>query len=232
MTPLPPKAELYLDELARLLAPAEPVDRIEILAGVREHLESSLADRPGASDAEVDAILAALGGPDAVARQAVPDAVAWPAPATTLAGGTAPVAPTASTPLLGRSWIPPVVAVLLCLAALVGALLAGTLQAQEAWSVDGDEMGPLLSFDGWALVLAWLVMAGPVWLPAVAVLWGSPLWDTRWKGAGTVASALPITLAALGAATGVALGGLMGLLAGMVGTIVLVVGLLRTARPA
>lgn len=232
MTPLPPKAELYLDELARLLAPAEPVDRIEILAGVREHLESSLADRPGASDAEVDAILAALGGPDAVARQAVPDAVAWPAPATTLAGGTAPVA-TAATPLLGRSWIPAVVAVLLCLAALIGALLAMTLPAQEAWSMDGSEdVGPLLPFDGWALVVAWLALAGPVWLPAVAVLWGSPLWDTRWKGAGTVASALPITLAALGAATGVALGGLMGLLAGMVGTIVLVVGLLRTARPA
>lgn len=33
---LPRPAELYLDELTMLLAPADPVDRIEIVAGVRE----------------------------------------------------------------------------------------------------------------------------------------------------------------------------------------------------
>lgn len=111
MTTLPRAAELYLDELAQLLAPAEPVDRIEIVTGIREHIEAQLVGVPGQpSDADVSAILRGLGSPDAVARQAFPES-ATPAqpPAQTPIVMMAP----APMPVLERPWIASVVVTLL-----------------------------------------------------------------------------------------------------------------------
>lgn len=58
----------YLRELELLLQGVEPGERAEVLAGVREHLDGSLA--PGADDASVRAVLAELGPPQAIADEA------------------------------------------------------------------------------------------------------------------------------------------------------------------
>lgn len=234
MNPLPPRAELYLDELGRLLAPAEPVDRIEILAGVREHLETSLADLGAtASDADVAAVLRQLGSPDAVARQAVGDA---PIPAT--APPPLAYAPPPTVPLVARGWVVPVVVVLLGLALLAAALLARGMAARYAVSpVDATgegsiALGPLLP-DGvpvvTSLVYAVVAVAGPLWLPAVVLLWVSPRWRPGWKAIGTLTPLLPV----LGASASLLVEplGLPGLVAGVLGGIAVLVVLVRTAAP-
>ena len=58
----------YLHDLELLLHGVDPGERAEVLAGVREHLDGSLA--PGADDASVRAVLAELGPPQAIADEA------------------------------------------------------------------------------------------------------------------------------------------------------------------
>jgi uncharacterized membrane protein len=58
----------YLRDLELLLHGIEPGERAEVLAGVREHLDGSLA--AGADDASVRAVLAELGPPQAIADEA------------------------------------------------------------------------------------------------------------------------------------------------------------------
>lgn len=67
--------EQYLADLERRLAGAEPGERADIVASVREHVEADLAalDRP-ATPADVAASLQALGSVDAVAAAWSPDA--------------------------------------------------------------------------------------------------------------------------------------------------------------
>jgi uncharacterized membrane protein len=60
--------DAYLHDLELLLHGIEPGERAEVLAGVREHLDGSLA--PGADDASVRAVLAELGPPQAIADEA------------------------------------------------------------------------------------------------------------------------------------------------------------------
>lgn len=195
-TPLPTQAELYLDELSRLLAPTEPVDRIEILTGVREHIESRMADLPSPSEADMAAILRGLGSPDAVARQALLDA----APVIL----TDPAPP--PTPLFARRGIPVAVAILLSLSLassiLVGAGLTAFTVGTTATFGDGSlVLGPLLPQVGPALAaVAPISMMLPFWLPALLLLWPSPLWNPTWKVVGTALPAIPwvgIPLAAL-----------------------------------
>lgn len=187
MTPLPTKAERYLDELGRLLAPAEPVDRLEILAGVREHLESAFADLGETpSDAAVDAALAQLGSPDSVARQAVADASVAPPSAG---------ASHQRVPLLSRGWVVPTVVVLLALALTVDSLVLGgfSMWRQESTAATGESgpsLGPMLPNGSIAstalgLLVAVALAAFPAWAPAVVLLWASPRWSTRWRLAGT-----------------------------------------------
>ncbi len=59
----------YLDDLARMLADLDPADRDEVLAGVREHLDATLADHPD-DHAAVDAALLRLGPPERIAAEA------------------------------------------------------------------------------------------------------------------------------------------------------------------
>ena len=63
-----PLVDAYLRDLELLLHGIEPGERAEVLAGVREHLDGSLA--PGADDASVRAVLAELGPPQAIADEA------------------------------------------------------------------------------------------------------------------------------------------------------------------
>lgn len=58
----------YLRDLELLLHGIDPGERAEVLAGVREHLDGSLA--PGADDAAVRAVLDELGPPQAIADEA------------------------------------------------------------------------------------------------------------------------------------------------------------------
>lgn len=63
-----PLVDAYLRDLELLLHGVEPGERAEVLAGVREHLDSSLA--PDADDAAVRAVLDELGPPQAIADEA------------------------------------------------------------------------------------------------------------------------------------------------------------------
>lgn len=68
-TPLAhPLVSSYLRDLEMLLHGVDPVERADVLGGVREHLDASLV--PGASDDDVRAALAELGSPHAVADEA------------------------------------------------------------------------------------------------------------------------------------------------------------------
>ncbi len=63
-----PLVDSSLRDLELLLHGIEPGERAEVLAGVREHLDGSLA--PGADDAAVRTVLTELGPPQAIADEA------------------------------------------------------------------------------------------------------------------------------------------------------------------
>ncbi|NED97810.1 hypothetical protein G1H11_21150 [Phytoactinopolyspora alkaliphila] len=63
------KVRRYLDELDAALAERGVVDRAEIVASIREHIESDLAEREP-SDDDVDRVLASLGDPLTIAAEA------------------------------------------------------------------------------------------------------------------------------------------------------------------
>lgn len=62
----------YLDDLARMLADVDPATRDDVLAGVREHLDATLAEHPD-DPAAIDAALLRLGPPERVAAAARAD---------------------------------------------------------------------------------------------------------------------------------------------------------------
>ncbi len=88
-TPLAhPLVSAYLRDLEMLLHGVEPGERAEVLAGVREHLDASLA--PGASDDAVRRSLAELGSAHSVADEAY--------------AGRPPAAPVAPTRVRPSPW--------------------------------------------------------------------------------------------------------------------------------
>lgn len=102
----------HLDDLARMLDALDPQERADVLDGVRDHVDSALGalgHEPTAAD--VDRVLAELGSPGDVAREAL--------------AGRAPVAPVvapaAAWPALAGMWVPPTVVGLV----LLGAARAG-----------------------------------------------------------------------------------------------------------
>jgi len=76
-TPFPPLVEAYLADLDRALSDADPRERAETLAAVREHAAESLA-RHGTDDDSARRVLDELGSVDTIAAEATP---ATPAPA-------------------------------------------------------------------------------------------------------------------------------------------------------
>jgi len=89
----------YLDDLGRMLAHLDPAERADVLGGVREHVDASLAELGHApSDQEVAAVLASLGAPEDVARVASGSPRVLPPD-----GGAAP------RPSLTAAWVAPVV---------------------------------------------------------------------------------------------------------------------------
>lgn len=59
----------YLDDLARMLTDLDPGERDDVLAGIREHLDATLAEHPDDPGA-VDAALLRLGPPERIAAEA------------------------------------------------------------------------------------------------------------------------------------------------------------------
>ncbi|WP_277050706.1 HAAS signaling domain-containing protein [Ruania albidiflava] len=107
----------YQDDLARLLAALEPVQRAEVLDGVREHIDAALAEVGHTpTDADVDRILGELGSPGMVAEAALAERPGVQVPEPNDRVG--PAGGSWREQLMGR-WVPPVALLLL----LVGGAL-------------------------------------------------------------------------------------------------------------
>ncbi len=226
MTTLPRAAELYLDELAQLLAPAEPVDRIEIVTGIREHIEAQLVGVPGQpSDADVSAILRGLGSPDAVARQAFPESPTSARP---------PIVMTAPTPMpvLERPWVASIVVTLLGLVLALTSGLPLVRFAGLAATADGLSMVSLPPVE----LIIILMSTWWAWLPALVLLWATSRWTVLPKVVGTTVITWPLLLASAGAATpsptiGIVAGPALGLAAATAALVMLSRTFKRAATP-
>lgn len=93
----------YLDDVARMLGGVEPGYRVEVLAGVHDHLEAALGPAPW-REQEVREVLDDLGPPEEIAAAALE--------------GQAPTS--AERPsLLARPWVPPVAVTLVAIGTFV-----------------------------------------------------------------------------------------------------------------
>ena len=186
----------YLDDLARMLDALDPQERADVLDGVRDHVDSALGalgHEPTAAD--VDRVLAELGSPGDVAREAL----AGRAPVTPV------VAPAAARPALAGTWVPPTVVGLVLLGAAfsvfvlpLALLLAGLvlLWFSPLWTPLEKALGTILPVLGvgavplgsllvlradtpsqsgitlWGVLLLALLVAGLVTLVVLAVRGG------------------------------------------------------------
>ncbi|QAY69253.1 HAAS signaling domain-containing protein [Xylanimonas protaetiae] len=107
---LPPLVEAYLADLDRALTAADPRERAETLAAVREHVTESLALH-GTDDDAVARVLADLGPVDAIAATATP-------------------LPGAPSPARGDGWL-----LVLAVAGLVGFWLPPLAIAALIWAI-------------------------------------------------------------------------------------------------
>lgn len=164
----------YEQDLSRLLIDLDPEERAEVLAGVREHVNASMAERPNASSADLQAVLAELGPAEAVAQEAY--------------DGHRPQDSSARhvpVPALARSWVPVVVALLqalglfLVVVTVMGSSSYATIEGTNATgevtrSVEYNASGLLRAVVG-------LVVMLPMWIPVVVLTGISALWDRRQK---------------------------------------------------
>lgn len=131
--------ERYLADLEHRLAAADPGERADILASVREHVESELAalDRP-ATSADVAAALEALGSVDTVAAAWTPEdgGAAATAPAPTRPTGLAVAAGVLAGLCVLLIWLPPVAGAL-GLVALVLGIVALRRRDEPRWAAVG-----------------------------------------------------------------------------------------------
>ncbi|MGG5260578.1 HAAS signaling domain-containing protein [Phycicoccus avicenniae] len=142
------RVSAYLDDLARMLSDLAPEDRDEVLAGVREHLEATLAEHPD-DPAAVDAALLRLGPPERVAAEARADQPAEGARVVEHRFVPAPVRP---TPGLIRAGA-------LLVAGATGLLLALEVLAR----VTALGQGPGMFGPSEAIFLG-VFLLGPFWL--------------------------------------------------------------------
>jgi hypothetical protein len=126
----------YLDTLARLTTDLDPATRDDVIAGVREHLDATLAEHPDDPGA-VDAALLRLGPPEQVAAAARADA----APAATVAWPPPPTSPRPPTPGLAR-----VGATVVALTVLLPTLAMGADRLQHLLAPDRTGMFVSLPF--------------------------------------------------------------------------------------
>ncbi len=157
MTPQgPDDVTTFLDDLGRMLAPADPVLRAEVLAGVREHVESALGPRPWAPG-DVTRVLLELGPPEEVAAALLEER-----------GGARP----ARMPLLARSWLPALAVLLVAL----GLLVALPVVAPLALAVGASGVSASMS-----VLAVFVVVVLPCWLAGAVVVTAAPLWSRSEK---------------------------------------------------
>lgn len=157
------RIDRYLAELAGALGDLPESERDDVVAGVREHVQAALADRPAVTDADVDEVLRALGDPLTIAAEATGDD-----------GGSGGRAVGGSedhrirtVPVLQRDWVPGFVVV---------ALLAAPLVLTFVATLGGIFLLPFVLLAGWAVL--WISplwtpvekLAGTFLLPALSVL--------------------------------------------------------------
>lgn len=163
-----PLVVAYLAELSRMLGDLPAQERSEVLAGVREHIDRSLAARPGA---DVREVLAELGPPEAVAREAH-------GPGSYAVGSPPSIPPPVRPALSDRPWAPVVVAVLQVLSLLgLVILAAGTASYTAFESTDGVRVVDYSV--GTALVGALFAALAvlPLWIGVALLVGNSRLWS-------------------------------------------------------
>lgn len=115
MTGTTDRASVYLDDLARMLQALDPVERADVLDGVREHVDAALASlgrQP--TEQDVHRVLAELGSPAEVAEAALAGRD----------GASVPTPQSASPrPVLTGGWVPATAVGLIFLGALFGIFL-------------------------------------------------------------------------------------------------------------
>ncbi|MGV8978246.1 MAG: HAAS signaling domain-containing protein [Cellulomonas sp.] len=143
----------YLDELDHLLTHADPDERADVLASVREHIEAALAEQTAQGRTpDVAVVLAGLGSPEQVAgevRGRAPGDIGWVGTPGVVAlgaqGGAAG---------LSAAWVPPVACLLLLIGGLGGFLIfplvlwlggAILLVASPLWRTREKILGVVLS---------------------------------------------------------------------------------------
>ncbi len=136
------RVDRYLAELAGALGGLPESERDDVVAGVREHIETALTGRSPVTDAAVDEVLRALGDPLAIAAAAVDDGGSG-AP-----GAAGPAAQPRKAPLTSRGSTPTLVGVV---------LLVGVAPLVLGFFV-GLFLLPFVLIAGWALL--WL---SPLW---------------------------------------------------------------------
>lgn len=137
------RVETYLDDLARMLADLEPGERDDVLAGIREHLDATLAEHAD-DPAAVNAALLRLGPPEQVAAEA--------------RGGSAPAARPSHHPGWG------IAAVALTMIAVLPVLVVPTAQRLVHLTRGAEAMA------AWPVGLEILALLMPVWLASVVAV--------------------------------------------------------------
>ncbi|MFC7486500.1 HAAS signaling domain-containing protein [Knoellia sp. CPCC 206453] len=172
-----PLVSAYLRDLELLLHGVEPGERAEVLAGVHEHLDASLA--PAAADDDVRQSLAELGSPQSVADEAYagrsPSVVVAPAP---------PRRPGA----MSRTWVPVTAGILIGVALCLVLLAVGAGSGYSTTSISSSDSGSqgfpeevtLFSSSPAALITG-LLFSWPLWVSAAVIVGISPLWTSRQK---------------------------------------------------
>jgi len=212
-----PLVARYLLDLDVLLEGIEPVERAEVVEGVREHIETSLShtDR---NDSDVRAALDEVGPATAVAEEA------W-------TGRTSPV-PSPRPPGTSRAWLPFTVAgfeavALLVVVIVVGGSVGVSSGSTTVTTADGQTTTEVTqsSFHGSiGGAVGALFAVIPFWLVILVLVGVSALWTARQK---TVLMVLPLAAAIAFAVLpmlGYALIGINGVYAGAWTAVALTVG--------
>ncbi len=182
-----PLAARYLDELERLLAGVHPSERAEVVEGVREHLELSLAGTSG-SDAAVRSALDELGPAAEVAEAAYDGRPAGIPPGPVL---VRPVV----VPATSRSWVPVLVATFDLIALLL--VMATILSTPVGGGSSGPGVSPEdgVGFGEVVFVAVFATLGGSFfWVPTVPLVLVSRLWRPAEK----LALVLLVPVTALG----------------------------------
>ena len=162
----------YEQDLRNLLGDLDPVERAEVLAGVREHVHASLADATHIGTDDIQAVLDELGPPEAVAQEAYADH-----------------RPTSGSPRrrasssLARPWVPVVIILPQMLGLLALLLLSFAWGAYTVVETSGPSgvVSRTINYASSALplLMASMMSVLPMWIPVFVLAVISNLWGRR-----------------------------------------------------